>query len=95
MLCLFILDLEKNIWFARYLPMMAQELDVLPFMVVVEKMDISKNGEWVAYDVVTPLPVSVNIPNDHREYAITWFSLAIVWFGMTAYLLWRIRQRTV
>ncbi|HAD28548.1 MAG TPA: hypothetical protein DCF96_07780 [Rhodobacteraceae bacterium] len=88
-------DLDKNIWFARYLPQMARELSVLPFMVVVERAEILKNGAWVAFDDVTPLPVSVNIPNDHTEYAITWFSLAAVWFGMTCYLLWRIRQRTV
>lgn len=88
-------DLEKNIWFARYLPQMAQELGVMPFMVVVEEASINKDGVWVPFEDVTPLPVSVNIPNDHREYAITWFSLALVWFGMTCYLLWRIRQRTV
>lgn len=88
-------DLEKNIWFARYLPQMAQELGVMPFMVVVERAEVMKDGAWVVFDDVTPLPVSVNIPNDHREYAITWFSLALVWFGMTCYLLWRIRQKTV
>ncbi len=33
-------------------------------------------------------------PNNHREYAVTWFSLAAVWVGMTLYLLWRIRRRT-
>lgn len=88
-------DLEKNIWFARYLPMMGQELGVIPFMVVVERAEVMKDGVWVPFDAVTPLPVSLNIPNDHREYAITWFSLALVWFGMTGYLLWRIRQKTV
>jgi surfeit locus 1 family protein len=88
-------DLEKNIWFARYLPMMGQELSVIPYLVVVERAEVMKDGAWVAFDDVTPLPVSVNIPNDHREYAITWFSLALVWFGMTCYLLWRIRQKTV
>jgi surfeit locus 1 family protein len=42
-----------------------------------------------------PLPISLNIQNDHKEYAITWFSLALVWFLMTIYLLWRIKQKTV
>ena len=29
---------------------------------------------------VTPLPVSTEgIPNDHLNYAVTWFSLAAVW----------------
>jgi surfeit locus 1 family protein len=41
---------------------------------------------------VTPLPVdSSAIPNDHLQYAITWFSLAFVWATMTTYFLWRTR----
>jgi surfeit locus 1 family protein len=45
---------------------------------------------------IAPVPVSVEgIPNNHRQYAITWFSLAAVWAGMTLYLLWRIRRKTV
>ena len=42
-----------------------------------------------------PIPVSsADITNDHLEYVITWFSLALVWAGMTLYLLWRIKRRT-
>lgn len=88
-------DLTNNIWFARYLPMMARAMNTTPFMVVVETAEIQQNGEWQPYTAVTPMPVTANITNDHREYAITWFSLALVWFGMTLYLLWRIRQKTV
>ena len=33
------------------------------------------------------------IPNDHLGYAITWFSLAAVWAGMTGYAVWRIKRR--
>jgi surfeit locus 1 family protein len=41
------------------------------------------------------LPVDTQgIPNNHLNYAVTWFSLAAVWAGMTLLLLWRIRQRT-
>ncbi|MGB3148971.1 MAG: SURF1 family protein, partial [Paracoccaceae bacterium] len=32
------------------------------------------------------------VPNNHLNYAITWFSLAVVWAGMTLALAWRIRQ---
>jgi hypothetical protein len=32
------------------------------------------------------------IPNDHLGYAVTWFGLALVWFVMTATLLWRMRS---
>ena len=47
-------------------------------------------------DGIEAMPVDTSsIPNDHWGYAITWFSLAAVWAGMTGYLLWRIRQRGV
>jgi surfeit locus 1 family protein len=47
-------------------------------------------------DGVIPQPVTTaGFRNDHLNYAITWFSLAAVWLGMTVYLLWRIRARTV
>jgi len=44
---------------------------------------------------VTPWPVdTAGIPNNHRQYAITWFSMAVLWLGMTAFLVWRITRRT-
>jgi surfeit locus 1 family protein len=40
------------------------------------------------------LPVdTAGIPNDHLEYAVTWFSLAAIWAGMTGFFLWRTRAR--
>jgi surfeit locus 1 family protein len=37
---------------------------------------------------VTPLPVdSAGIPNDHLQYAITWFSLAAIWLVMTFFFM--------
>ncbi len=80
-------DLAKNIWFARDVPAMAAALHAEPVLIVVR--------EGPEETPVTPQPVdTASIPNDHRQYAITWFSLAGVWAGMTAFLLWRIRQRT-
>lgn len=78
-------DLEKNIWIARDADTMAAALDTLPVMLVVS----------AAADPAAPmpLPVSVNIKNDHLQYAITWFGLALGWAGMTAYALWRIKRR--
>ncbi len=81
-------DLPKNIWFARDVPRMAAALNTEPVLIVVR--DVSPVD-----DAVSPLPVdSSGIPNDHLEYAITWFSLALVWFGMTAFLCWRISRTT-
>jgi surfeit locus 1 family protein len=88
-------DIANNIWFSRFVSPMAQHFNVTPFLVVAESAQIQQDGGWVDYTAVTPSPISLNIKNDHKEYAITWFSLALVWFGMTAYLLWRIRKKTV
>ncbi len=44
---------------------------------------------------LTPLPLtSDGVPNNHLNYAITWFSLALVWAIMTLLLIIRtIRQK--
>jgi surfeit locus 1 family protein len=79
-------DRETNIWFARDVPLMAEALGTVPVMLVT-----ATSNDPAA---PTPMPVSVNISNDHLQYAVTWFLLAVVWAGMTAYLLWRIKRRT-
>lgn len=81
-------DLTQGVWFARDVSAMADFLKTDPLLVVVRT---SEGGD----PSIVPVPVDTSgIPNDHLNYAITWFSLAGVWAGMTAYLLWRIRQRT-
>lgn len=82
-------DPRQNIWFARDVPTIAAALQTEPFLLVARTTD-------PAIAAINPLPVgSAGIANDHLEYAITWFSLAFVWLGMTGLLLWRIRQRAV
>lgn len=79
-------DIKTNTWFARDVPAMAKALNTLPVLVI-----LRETSDPAA--VVRPLPVSTaGIPNDHMNYAITWFSLAIVWLGMTGFMLWRIRR---
>lgn len=81
-------DLSANLWFARNVPDMAASLKTDPILVVIRTAEGDAQG-------ILPMPVdTTGIPNDHLNYAITWFSLAAVWAGMTLYLLWRIRQRT-
>lgn len=76
-------DLDKNIWFARDVGGMSAVLDTAPIMVIASNTD-------PADPRVIALPVaSANIKNDHLQYAITWFSLAIVWAIMTLFLLFR------
>jgi len=78
-------DLARNIWIARDLPAMAAELGTDPLLIVAARTDPDVGP--------SPLPVTVNIPNNHLEYAVTWFGLAAVWAGMTLWLLWRIKRR--
>jgi len=81
-------DIADNTWFAREVPVLAAHFGTEPVLVIARALS--------SPEAVTPLPVSTEgIPNDHLNYAITWFSLAAVWLGMTLFLLWRIRRRTV
>jgi surfeit locus 1 family protein len=78
-------DLERNIWIARDVSLIAEALGTEPVLVVVAASD--------APEPPTPLPVTSNLPNDHLGYAVTWFGLAAVWAVMTASWLWRIKRR--
>ncbi|WP_371059816.1 SURF1 family protein [Rhodosalinus sp. 5P4] len=81
-------DLDANIWFARDVPRMAEALGTEPVLVVVRETSLSAPG-------LTPLPVdTAGIPNDHLEYAVTWFGLAAVWAAMSMFLVWRTLGRT-
>lgn len=79
-------DLAANIWFARDVPAMAAALGTTPTLIIAREMT-------PADPALTPLPVDTSgIPNDHLQYAGTWFSLAAIWAIMTLYFLWRMRR---
>jgi len=81
-------DRARNLWFARDVPAIAQVLGTEPVLIVAREVT-------PLLGPVYPLPIdAAGIPNRHLEYVVTWFSLAIVWLGMTAYLMWRIRRGT-
>lgn len=79
-------DEGRRIWFGRDVAAMASALGTEPLMLIAR----SDTG-----DGVQAQPVSATFRNDHLGYAITWFSLAVVWLGMTVSYLWRIRRRNV
>lgn len=80
-------DIDDNLWFARDVEALAAHFEAEPVLIVAREMSVDDAP-------LVPLPVSAEgIPNDHLNYAVTWFGLALVWMGMTLYLLWRIRQR--
>jgi surfeit locus 1 family protein len=80
-------DVAKNMWFARDLEKMSQHLTADEVLVVMTQSE----------PVVGPTPqrIGIHISNDHLGYAITWFSLAVVWFGMTSLLVYRITKQQV
>jgi surfeit locus 1 family protein len=81
-------DRENNIWFARDVPALADALDTQPVLLVARA--VSRDDP-----AVTPFPVDTSrIPNDHLQYAVTWFSLAAVWLAMSVLFLLRRRRGT-
>lgn len=78
-------DSVGNWWYARDVPVLADELGTEPVLVVAR---VSPDSS------VWPLPVNTEgIRNAHFQYAMTWFLLAATWVVMTGYALWRIRRR--
>lgn len=79
-------DPKTGLWFARDVAAMAADLGTEATLIVAREP---------VRDGIKPAPVDTStIPNDHWQYAMTWFSLAAVWAVMTAALLWRIRRRS-
>lgn len=78
-------DPEGDLWFARDLPAMAEALGTLPVLAVLTEQTDPQ---------LTPMPIDTGgISNDHREYAITWYLLAVVWAAMSGTLVWRVLRR--
>ena len=80
-------DLDAELWYARDVPAMAEVLDTRPILLILRESPQSDLG-------VTPWPVdTTGIPNDHMQYALTWFSLAAIWVGMTLLFVLRTRRK--
>lgn len=79
-------DIDANIWFARHVDELSALLGTEPVMVIARSQTDPD---------VMPLPVTTSgIPNDHLQYAVTWYGLALVWLAMSLYFLWRTRARS-
>jgi surfeit locus 1 family protein len=73
-------QLSQNLWYARDIPAMAHVLgvsDPAPVFLMLEK----PAPKGVA---PTPAALPTDIPNNHLQYAITWFGLALVLAGVFA-----------
>ncbi|MBT8153097.1 SURF1 family protein [Epibacterium ulvae] len=76
-------DRTGNVWYARDVDVLASELDTRPVLLVLREKPQDNAAP-------TPMPITTaGIPNNHLQYTITWFSLAAIWGGMTAYFLRR------
>lgn len=77
-------EVDTNILYSRDLEYMAERLNTEPVLIVARTTE--------PMGAITPQPVTTSgIPNNHLQYAITWFSLAIIWAAMSLYFLRRSR----
>ena len=82
-------DLENNIWFARDVERVASALQTEPILIILKDSTLKDKN-------IKPMPIdTTHIPNDHLQYAITWFSLAIIWVLMSCLFIWTTRQKAV
>lgn len=72
---------RDNVWVARDLERMATLFEAEPILLVAETSTAPGGAIWPM-----PQPLTVNLRNNHLEYALTWFALAAVWAAMSA--LW-------
>ncbi|MHA3977965.1 SURF1 family protein [Halovulum sp. GXIMD14794] len=77
-------NLERNIWFARDVDLMSEALGTEPVLIVASQPTGDPSPR--------PVPVGVDIPNNHLSYAVTWGLLAALWLAMTGYLVYRITR---
>ena len=78
-------DRESNIWFARDVDELSKELLTEPILLVSRSFSPS-----ITHLAILPIN-TVNIPNNHKQYAITGFSLAFIWLGMGAFFIYKTR----
>ena len=80
-------DRTKRLWFARDIPSMADALQwgaIAPFYIDLET-PVPASG------VPKPGPIDVHLKDDHLQYAITWFGLALVMLG--GFIAWLMQRR--
>lgn len=80
-------DPARGLWYARDVPALAAELEAEPALIV-----LRTTTEPAPPAIPTPLDTT-QVPDNHLNYALTWFSLAAIWAVMTILLLWRMRRR--
>jgi len=77
-------NFDRNIWFSRNLKAIANYLETIPILLV-----LSTSVD----EAVIATPLKSNLTNNHLQYAITWFSMAVTWVFMTFYLVMRVIKK--
>jgi len=75
----------QGLWYWRDVPAMARALgvtDAAPTFLMLEKPAPQGFGP-------TPAPIPADIPNNHLQYALTWFGLALALLGVYLASLWK------
>jgi surfeit locus 1 family protein len=75
---------RDNVWVARDLATMARVFGTEPLLLVSETPTDVADG-WPQ-----PMPLTVDLPNNHLNYAITWALLCLVWAVMS--IVWLRRE---
>jgi len=76
-------DIAKRIWYSRNVPSLSEAAGTAPVMIV--------QAPTGAGDFPRGRAVAVRIRNNHLQYALTWFGIAVIWLVMTVF--WAFRQR--
>ena len=74
-------NIKRNIWFSRDLEKMASFLEAQPVLIVA-----TENRLDPSIKMQDPIR---EIPNNHLQYAFTWFMMSILWFGMSVYFVYK------
>jgi surfeit locus 1 family protein len=80
----------QNLWYWRDIPAMAAALGAIapaPSFLMLERPPPPPGGP-------APAAVPADIPNNHLQYAITWFGLALALAGVYLASLWTNRRRS-
>jgi surfeit locus 1 family protein len=81
---------DQNLWFSRDLAAMARTLGAGPPAAAFIELEQSPGAGLVGCPVAhAPLPA--DLPNNHLQYAITWFGLAAALVGVYVAMLFRKR----
>jgi len=75
---------DRNIWYSVDTPSMSKQLDMplAPVYIAEKPGDHPHAGVQFDWPVATGGTEGTGIPNDHRSYAIFWYSMAVVLAGI-------------